>query len=142
MIYLDYEQFKDRYLETQKKYDEILAEKEELFAMTQPKAIRFDKERVSGGDPVNSFEQYVIRKEKQRIDERLLEAKSLLDDRERLLKLKEKQLRESKDISDKVYLLRFIEHKRVYLVAKMVNYSEPQVYRILDGIRKRIKERK
>ena len=142
MIYLDYEQFKDRYLETQKKYDEILAEKEELFAMTQPKAIRFDKERVSGGDPVNSFEQYVIRKEKQRIDERLLEAKSLLDDRERLLKLKEKQLRESKDISDKVFLLRFIEHKRVYLVAKMVNYSEPQVYRILDGIRKRIKERK
>ena len=32
MLFHDYEEYKTKYIETQKKYEEILSEKEELFA--------------------------------------------------------------------------------------------------------------
>ena len=142
MLFLEYEDFKSKCLETQKMYDAILAEKEELFQRTQPQAIRVDKEKVSGGGGNNAFDAYLMETCRKQIDERLAEVKSLLDDRNQLLSLKSKELKASKDVRDKVYRLRFLEHKRVYLIAKYVNYSEAHVYRIIDFIQKKINERK
>ena len=142
MLFLEYEDFKNKCLETQKMYDAILAEKEELFQRTQPQAVNAEKEKVVGGGGNNAFDIYIMEKDRKQIDERLAEVKSLLDDRKQLMALKYQELRASKDVKDKVYRLRFIEHKRVYLIAKYVNYSEAHVYRIIDFIQKRINERK
>lgn len=137
MVYITYEQFLVRYQDTQKLYNEILSEKEALFQQTQPQAIRYDKEKVIGGKAHNLLEEYVERKEEKRIDERLAEVKSLLEDRELLLKLKLDELRGSNYIEDKIYLMRYIERIRVFRIAKILNYSKSQVYRILDQIEKK-----
>lgn len=139
MLYIEYESFRRRYRETQRKYDEILSEKEKLFQITQPKAVDTEKDKVQGGSQVNSFDEYLILKEQRQIDERLDEVKALLEDRERLLKLKEVELRQSNAVEDKVYRLRYLDRIRVYKIAKMINYSEPQVYRVLRGIREKLK---
>lgn len=123
--------------ETQMRYNRILSEKENLFARTQPQGVSYG-ERVKGGHYVNSFDQYLLEKEKAKIDERLLEVKSMLDDRTQLLKLKEEEIRTSKDPEDKIYCLRYIDRVRVYKIPKIVNYSEAQVYRYLSIIRKNI----
>ena len=137
-LYLQYEDYKAKYLETQKRYDDILSEKEQLFERTQPQGVRYDQERTSGGSPVNKFDEYLISKDKKRIDERLSEVKSLLEDRERLLKLKEKELRSSNDIWDKIYYMRYIDYSKIAKIARTVNYSEMQVYRILHAINDKI----
>ena len=64
MLYMVYERFKADFLEAQEVYKQILDKKDELFNMTQPKSTRYDKERVSGGENVNSFEKYMILKER------------------------------------------------------------------------------
>ena len=133
-VYIEYDLYKRRYQETQQKYNEILSEKEELFQRTQPKGIDTQKEAVSGGRRANPFENYLIAKEKSQIDERLNEVKALLEDREKLLRLKYDELRSSKLIDDKVYRMRFVENIRVYKIAKLVNYSEMQIYRIIKRI--------
>lgn len=138
MIYVIYEEYKNKYYETQKEYDIILTEKEKLFSITQPSAIKFDKEVVSGGIVDNTFERYLILKEEKKIDQRLQEIKSLLDDRERLLKLKEQELKASTSVYDKIYRYRYIDRFKVYKIAKMVGYSEPQIYRILKNIKSKI----
>ena len=140
MLYEEYEEFKRQYKETQRKYNDILSEKEKLFQITQPQAVNTDQEKVSGGNPKNNFDQYLILKEQQRIDERLAEVKALLMDRAELLKLKKEELRQSQEPEDMVYRLRYIERMRVYKIAKAVNYSEAQVYRILRIIRSRLKD--
>lgn len=140
MLFLDYEQFKAKYFETQQKYNEILSEKEALFEKTQPNSIDFEKERVSGGTPRNAFDDYLIEKERKRIDDRIAEAKSLLEDRMELLKIKEQELRSSKDIHDSIYLFRFIDHRSAHWIAKRKGYSKSQVYRILHVIEKQIKD--
>ena len=139
MIYVIYEEYKNKYYETQKEYDIILNEKEKLFMITQPSAVKFDKDVVSGGITDNTFERYLILKEEKKIDQRLEEIKSILNDRERLLKLKEQELRASTSVQDKIYKYRYLDKLKVFKIAKLVGYSEPQIYRILKIIRNNLK---
>lgn len=139
MLYIEYHEYRNKYIVAQRKYDEVLSEKEQLFVRTQPKATQYDKEVVSGGSPSNSFDEYLIAKEKKQIDERLEEAKSILDDRERLLKLKEEELRHSKDWIDIIYVYYYIEKLSMRKIAKRIPFSTTEIYRKVEIIRKNIK---
>ena len=140
LIYLEYERLKVKYKEAYSNYDDIIAEKERLFEMTQPHGIRYDGERVSGGANKNPFDEYLIAKEQSRIDERLEEARAILEDRKQILDAKKRDLRESKDVYDKIYRLKFIERWKICRIATFVSYSEPQIYRIIRSIKRRIKD--
>jgi hypothetical protein len=139
MIYKTYVEYKTKYLEAQKKYDEILSEKEELFIKTQPKATKYDKEVVSGSivhsDP---FTMYVSKMEEKKIDERLNAARSILEDRRRLLILKEEELRQSKDWEDIIFVQRFLENKPVKIIKARMPYCRSSIYGILKKIEKNI----
>ena len=138
LCFKDYEIQKKRFLDAQQKLDEVLSEKEEIFAKTQPKSIPFDKEKVDGGSAPNAFDEYLVEMERKRINERIAEAKFILEDRRELFKTAEEMLTDSKDIDDIIYRLKYIERKNNRQIAKMVHYSESQVYRILSNIAKMI----
>ena len=135
-MYKEYLVYKKKCETAQKIYDNIVSEKEELFISTQPKAVTYDTEKVAGGTPSNVFDDYLIQQEFKQLDERLNIARSILEDRIRLLKLKEEQLRQSTHPHDKVFVCKCLDNKKVYKIAKEVGYSEVQVYRILKIIRK------
>lgn len=132
-VYVDYEDFKNKYHDSQNKFDEILKEKEALFSKTLPKSPKWDKISFLSQSH-NSFDDYLISKEKKRIDERLFEIKSILNDRKELLKLKETELRKSKNSVDIIYRMRFLDHMHITNISIIVHYSESQVYRILQRI--------
>lgn len=138
MLYEEYQEYKIRYYEVQKKYNEILNEKEKLFARTQPKATKITGDKTAGGKRVNAFDEYLIQKEKKNIDQRLEEVKSILNDRERLLKLKEQELRTSNNPYDKIYRCRYIDRLTIEKTARISNYSRSQVFNILKKIKKNI----
>ena len=142
MIYPEYEFFRIKYSETNRRYMELLSEKAELFSLTQPRGVDTEKEAVSGGKQGNVFESYMIALESSKIDERLQAVKEILDVQEAKLKEKEAELRKSLQLDDKVYRMRYIERFRVYKIARMLNYSEPHIYRILRRIEKTLKEDK
>jgi hypothetical protein len=141
-IYLTYEEYKRNYYKVQKLYNEILEEKEKLFAKTQPKSTKFDKINVDGGNISNSFDDYLIIKEKKQIDKRLDEIKIISEDRKKLLDAKEDELRKSKEWIDKIYVYKYIENLQVRKIIHLVPYEEAQVYRKLEEIKKTLKERK
>ena len=140
MLYISYEISKQRYFDTQRALETILDEKEALFQRTQPKAATYDKEKVTGGNAGNVFDDYLIAKERLMIDKRLDEAKSLLKDRETLLKVKEAELRESKETFDRIYVAKFLDKTANYKIARLMHYSERQIRRILFQIRKALKD--
>lgn len=139
MLYIEYEIYKNKYYEVQRKYNDILNEKEELFARTQPKATQITGEKTTGGKHTNTFDDYLIQKEKKNIDQRLEEVKSILDDRERLVRLKEQELRASNNSFDKIYRARYIDRLTIEKTARISNYSRSQVFNILKEIKKNIK---
>ena len=139
MLYLDYEKLKNMCFESQKRYMTVLDEQEKLFAKTQPIGIRFDKESVSSSGKGYSFDDYLIEKEQKQIDAKIKEIKLIIEERVHLLKLKETELRASKQAYDRIYVLKYLDGLRVYKIAPIMHYSESQVYRKLATIEKSIR---
>lgn len=140
MIYLDYERYKFKYHEAQMAYDKVLTEREALFQMTQPKGIDTERDKVQTSATNSLFADYLVRKEQSLIDERLTEAEALMNDRESLLERKGEELRGSKEPCDRIYLMRYVERRKIREISKRVMYSEAQVYRILGQIRHNIEK--
>ena len=138
-MYKEYLVYKKKCEAAQKIYDNIVSEKEELFRMTQPQGTDFSKEKVSGGEKNNAFDSYLIQDEFKQLDDRLNIARSILEDRIRLLRLKEEQLRHSHNPYDKAFVYRHLERKFVYQVAQKISYSESHTFRMLEKIAKDIK---
>lgn len=138
-IYITYEEYKKKYYEVQMLYNNILEEKERLFAKTQPQSTKFDKISVDGGRPSNSFDDYLIIKDKKQIDKRLEEIKIISNDRKMLLEEKESELRKSKEWIDKVYVYKYLDNIKVKKIIHLIPYEEAQVYRMLDEIKKSLK---
>lgn len=137
MIYIEYEYYLQRLVETKRKYDALLQKKEELFEHTQPKGINTEKETVSGGTKESPFDTYLISLE--RIEERIVGIEGVLQKRKEMLAEIEDQLRRSVSIEDKVYRMRYLDRMRVFKIARKLNYSESNIYRILTQIQKTVK---
>ena len=136
MIYIEYNEYRKKYHEAQRNYNDILSEKESLFGITQPKGISYDEEAVSSGtQPVNTFDRYLVLKEKKRLDERLEETRSILEDRESLLNMKHEELMQSSEIEDKIYRMRFLAGMKPKHIATKLGYSEVHIYRYIRGIK-------
>ncbi len=140
MIYHEYADLRKKYIDTQRKYEEVLTEKENLFAKTLPGAIKYDSEKVKSSSFKNTFDDYLIKKEEKRIDERLEEAKTILDGRRELLVAKKEELQQSSKIEDTIYLLRYVNNEKIKAIAVKIGYSESQIHRVLKIIRKSLKD--
>ena len=139
MLYLDYEILKSKYLDSKHIWDALMEQKEMLFLRTLPNAIQIDKEKVSGGIQGNSFDDYLIKKEQLHLDEKIMEIESIIESREKMLKTKEQELRASRNLHDRIYSMRYMDHSRVENIAKKIGYSESQIYRILEIIERKMK---
>lgn len=142
MVFLIYEDYLQRYIEAEKMQHDLMLFQEELFHRTQPKALTYDADRVDGGMYSDKMEEYMYTKEKHNLDQRLLEANKMVEARLSCLKAKEAELRQSKALYDRIYVLRYLEHVRVFLIARKLNYSESQIYRILNKMDKKLKHAK
>lgn len=138
MIYHEYADLRKKYIDTQRKYEEILTEKENLFARTLPSAIKYDKDKVQSSSYKNTYDEYLIKKEEKRIDERLEEARLILECRRELLEAKKEELQQSSKIEDTLYLMRYVENEKIRDIADKIGYSESQIHRILKKIRKSV----
>ena len=137
MVYEDYERLKRSYEAMQNVCDSILKEKEKLFTRTQPNAIQYDKPLVNGGKYDNGFDKYLEDCENYKIDRRLKEAVSILQARAELLRMKEQDLRASKELIDIIYVMKFLDNAKPMTIGMALGYSESQVYRIIEKIKKR-----
>jgi len=138
MVYLEYERLKAKYRRIQEQYDEVLTEHERLFTKTLPKAITYDKDCVQSSPSADMMVNYVISEEEKGIDEQMRKLKRILRERRRLLFAKEEELRMSKNKYDVIYTLKFLDGFGVNKIAITLNYSVPQVYRMVKNIKKRL----
>lgn len=137
MIYLEYEEYRAKYLDLQGQFSHYLTQKEEIFTKALPNAIRYDRERVQCTVDSNPLEEYAIQLDEAHIDENLSRLRQLLEDRERLLSMKEMELRKSPDKFDRVYVCRYLDGHGINRICRSMNYSRSQVYKILGQIKRR-----
>lgn len=137
-IFVSFELLRQKYSEIQQTLTDTITEKEKLFSKTQPKSPNWNK--MPSSSDANKFDSYLIAKEKAKIDERIEEMQQILEERRNLLKIRERDLYESKDLFDKAYRMRYLETKPVPELVRKLHTSRTQVYRILKFIKKQIEE--
>lgn len=138
MLYIEYERCKDKFIELQSQYEAVMLEKEMLFTRVMPNAINYDKEDIQQSVNSNMLDEYILALEKNKVDERLESIKQMLDDRQRLLSMKEQALRNSPDKYDRLYTFRYLEGQGIKQIMRRMYLSRAQVYRLLDEIRRKI----
>lgn len=136
-LYLEYERIKTKYTALQEQFAKILLEKERLYTKTLPSAIRYDKEKVMSTVDGNPLEEFVINVEDKALDEKITRFRELLTDWAVLLETKERELRRSKDIFNKIYVLKYLDNYSVSRIAKILHYDRTQIYRKLKQMWKR-----
>lgn len=133
MIYEEYEDIWNKIRKKEKELFELINKRDELFLKTQPKSSKFDKEKVDSKATRNMMEEYVI--EKEYLNERIMQLNITLDDIYQVLKRKRDELRQSKNIYDRIYYYRIIERLSMYKIATLIGYSKEQTYRYFKKIK-------
>ena len=133
MIYEEYESIWNTIRKKEEELFELINKREELFLKTQPKSSKFDKEKVDSKATRNMMEEYVIQKEY--LNERIMQLNITLDDIYQVLKRKRDELRQSKNIYDRIYYYRIIERLSMYKIATLIGYSKEQTYRYFKKIK-------
>ena len=134
--YLEYEQTKDNLERAKKLFAKAILEKERLITKTMPSAITYDKDTVMSSRDDNPLESYIISSETKHVDELIAKYRQSLSDWSVLLEYQEKELRKSKDKYDIIYTMKCIDCMGINKIARIMNYSKSQVYRILKQIYK------
>ena len=140
MIYEEYEAIWSRIRKIEKELFDLINKRDELFDMTQPKSSKFDKEIVDGKNPINTIEQYIIQKEY--MNEKIAQLNQTLDDRYQILRRKRDELRQSKNIYDRIYVYYCIERLSIVKISYLTNYSQSQIYRKLEKMNINVKDAK
>ena len=133
MLYEVYHKCKERQLEAYRIYCDLLGEKEQIFMLSQPKSVKYGEITHATGSR-NKFDDYLVAKEKTRIDERLNEAELMVSAGDDMAKRAEMSLRSSADKYDKVYVMYYLERYSVAMIAGKIGYSRSHIFRILSGI--------
>lgn len=135
--YLEYEGIKERYESFQELFAKILLEKERLMTKTLPNAITYDGLKVQSSVDGNPLEEYVLSVEDEGLDLKLKQYRQSLIDWKMLLDLKERELRQSPLVIDKIYVYRFLDGYSVSRICRSLNYGRAWVYRKISQIEKR-----
>ena len=135
-IYPLYVKCVNSYEWSMKVYTELLAQKEQLFSRTQPQGITYDKDKVDVSPNGTPFDSYIAVMEQTKLDQRIETARSIMQGYKEVLQEREKALRHSKDIDDRIFRMRYIDHMKPRSICGHVHYSRSEVYRRLSNIEK------
>lgn len=138
--FIEYEKCKDTFMRLQRVFANALLEKERLFTRTLPSAIRYDKEKVQSTVDGNPVESFVISVEDKELDSRIAKYRQNLKDWQMLLDIKERELRNSKSMLDRIYVCRFLDGYSIKRICTTLNYSRPQIYRKLSLLNKKMRQ--
>lgn len=133
-MYLEYHELLKKYKDAERNYYDALDKKTQLLYSVTPHGTKVKPiiNHLSNLSPDEQFNIYT--REIQEVDLLINSTRNNKDALERELKKKEKELRESQDIYDRIYVYVWLEHKKSKHFCKLINYSRRQTDRKIEEI--------
>lgn len=138
MYYIEYHELLKKYKAAETEYYDTLDKMSKLRYTVEPHAIVLTEEvqhsnKTSYDDNLIEYTDKV-----DLIDETINKKRNVKDMLQYELKKKEQQLKNSDDIYDKIYVYRWIEHKKIKDFYRLLSYSKRQVYNYINIIKEKI----
>ena len=140
--YLEYEQIKAKYTDLQERFAKVLLEKERLFMQTLPSAIRYDKDQVQSATDGSPLEDFVVSIDTKELDIKIKRLRHHLNDCGVLLAVKETALRKSTTLTDRIYVMRYLDGYSVNKICRALHYEKSRIYELLRVIDRKSKSGK
>lgn len=137
-LFVEYELLKRECKAAKRDYDKALEKKAEYYYSVLPGASDTSKELIKTECTNDKFLNYTIKI--QEIDSEIEVRKNLYGNLSYRLKLKEIELRNSKELLDRIYVYRYLDRYKVNKIARIVEYSREQTYRKIREIDKKIND--
>lgn len=134
-LFIEYEELRREFNLAKKEYEKALDKKAKYYYSVLPGASDPSKE-PSGGNSDDKFLNYTIRINE--IEKEIEVRRNLMDNLLYRLKLKAMELRDSKEILDRVYVYRYVDRLKVRHIGIKLNYSTRRIYQILEEIQERL----
>ncbi len=109
-----------------------------LFEKMMPKASQIKEIVTSGGKQEDAYAKYIT--EVYDLDKEIELKQNEVNMLKYNLKKMEITIREMKELEEKVFVMRYIDNKKVKHIARELNYTEKNIYRVLDIIREKIEK--
>lgn len=140
MIYRDYIRHKADLVQALKDYSDALDEKAELFQRTQPSSVSFDRIGTTGtrGSGTDQIDEYLIQTQRRQLDERLRDARDIVELMKERLANDETMLSMSEDAVDRVFLVRYVKNRSAADTASILHYSQSYVFKLCREIEKSV----
>lgn len=135
-LFIEYELLKRECKLAKREYDKALEKKAEYYYSVLPGASDTSKELIKTECTNDKFLNYTIRI--QEIDSEIDVRKNLYGNLSYRLKLKEIELRNSKELLDKIYTYRYLDKLKVKVIGIKIRYGKSQTYDYITKIKNMI----
>lgn len=135
-LFIEYELLKRECKSAKKEYDKALEKKAEYYYSVLPGASDTSKELIKTECTNDKFLNYTIRI--QEIDSEIDVRKNLYGNLSYRLKLKEIELRNSKELLDRIYTYRYLDKLKVKVIGIKIRYGKSQIYDYITKIKNMI----
>lgn len=135
-LFIEYELLKRECKLAKREYDKALEKKAEYYYSVLPGASDTSKELIKIECTNDKFLNYTIRI--QEIDSEIDVRKNLYGNLSYRLKLKEIELRNSKELLDRIYTYRYLDKLKVKVIGIKIRYGKSQTYDYITKIKNMI----
>lgn len=132
-LFIEYELLKRECKLAKREYDKALEKKAEYYYSVLPGASDTSKELIKTECTNDKFLNYTIRI--QEIDSEIDVRKNLYGNLSYRLKLKEIELRNSKELLDRIYTYRYLDKLKVKVIGIKIRYGKSQTYDYITKIK-------
>ena len=137
MLYLEYHELSKKCRNAETDYYNALDKRCKLISSVFPGAVK-PKEIIAHSSTSPDAKIVAYASEIEEIDKLVNTSRNTMDMLKYELDNKEKELRSSNDIYDKIYVYKWIEHISVYRFYKQLGYSVRQIYNLISEMKKKI----
>ena len=139
-MYLEYVELFFKKNRAEKDYNAAIDKKQKLLYTVTPHSVVPNDivNHLSCSAPGSNFINYSDRVTE--IDENIKNTRDIFDNRTYLLKIKEAELRESKDVLDRIYVYHWLDKKKVSKFYRLVGYTREYTYDVIEKMREEMND--
>lgn len=109
-----------------------------LFEKMMPKASQIKEIVTSGGKQEDAYAKYIA--EVYELDKEIELKQNEVNMLKYNLKKMEIAMREMKELEEKVFVMRYIDNKKVKHIARELHYSQENIYKTLNTIKEKVQK--
>ena len=137
-MYEEYHELLRKFKEADRCYNESLEEKSKLILSVLPQATKIKESLVSGGYDVPDAKILNYTSKIDEVDKLINSSRNTRDMLNYELKKKEREMRASTDVLDRVYIFYWIEKRKIREFYRLIGYSKAQTYRFVEEIKENL----